>query len=74
MLDLVVCFATPIEGEGLPRTVAGPSITVLRIGVGPVNAAYTLTRFLVEHPARAVVTVGIGGAYPGSGLEVGDVV
>jgi len=74
MVDLVVCFATPIEGEGLPRTVAGRSIALLQTGVGPVNAAHTLTRFLVEQRAHAVVAVGIGGAYPGSGLEVGDVV
>lgn len=74
MIDLVVCFATPLEGEGLPRAVGGRSLALLRTGVGPVNAAYALTRFLAEHPARAVVACGVGGAYPGSGLEPGDVV
>lgn len=72
--DLVVCFATPVEGEGLPREIAGRSLALLRTGVGPVNAAFTLTRFLAEHRARAVIVCGLGGAYPGSGLEVGDVV
>ena len=74
MVDLVVCFATPLEGEGLPRTVGGRSLALLRTGVGPVNAAYALTRFLAEHPARAVVACGVGGAYPGSGLAPGEVV
>ncbi|HVF58426.1 MAG TPA: futalosine hydrolase [Thermoanaerobaculia bacterium] len=74
MVDLVVCFATPLEGEGLPRAVGGRSLALLRTGVGPVNAAYALARFLAEHPARAVVACGVGGAYPGSGLAPGDVV
>jgi futalosine hydrolase len=39
-----------------------------------VNAAFTLTRFLTTHEAQAVVACGVGGAYPGSGLVVGDVV
>jgi futalosine hydrolase len=74
MVDLVVCFAAPVEGDGLPNSVAGRSLALLQTGVGPVNAAHALTRFLMERQARAVVACGIGGAYPGSGLEVGDVV
>lgn len=73
-IDLVVCFATALEGEGLPRAIAGRSLALVRTGVGAVNAAHALTRFLSEHPARAVVVCGVGGAYPGSGLEPGDVV
>jgi futalosine hydrolase len=74
MVDLVVCFAAPLEGDGLPKSVAGRSLALLQTGVGPVNASHALTRFLMEHEARGVVVCGIGGAYPGSGLEVGDVV
>lgn len=73
-LRYVVCFATPVEGEGLPRSVAGCSLALLRTGVGPVNAAFALTRFLAKHRACAVIACGVGGAYPGSGLELGDVV
>jgi futalosine hydrolase len=73
-VDLVVCFATALEGDGLPRAIAGRSISLVRTGVGPVNAAHVLTRFLAGHSARAVVVCGIGGAYPGSGLEPGSVV
>jgi futalosine hydrolase len=74
VIDLVVCFATDVEGEGFPLSVGGRSLALLRTGVGPVNAAFALTRFLAEHEARAVVACGIGGAYPGSGFEPGDVV
>jgi futalosine hydrolase len=71
--DLVICVATAMEGNGLPRDVAGRALTILETGVGPVNAAFVLTRFLSSHDARAIVSCGVGGAYPGSGLEPGDV-
>lgn len=74
VLDFVICFATDLEGEGLPRVIGGRSLALVRTGVGPVNAAFALTRFLSDQPARAVIALGIGGAYPGSGLEPGDVV
>ncbi len=74
MIDFAICFATDLEGEGLPSTIAGRSIALIRTGIGPVNAAFALTRFLAEHPARAVVSCGVGGAFPGWQLEPGDVV
>ena len=58
----------------MPTAVAGRSIALLKTGVGAVNAAHALTRFLVENTAAGVVVCGVGGAYPGSGLEAGDVV
>jgi futalosine hydrolase len=71
---VVVCFATSAEGEGLPESVAGRPLARLRTGVGPVNAAIALTKYLLEQRADAVLVCGVGGAYPGSGLAVGDVV
>jgi len=71
--DIVICFATALEGEGLPQSVAGRSLSLLQTGVGVVNAAFALTRFLSRHDVLAVVSCGVGGAYPGSGLEPGDV-
>jgi futalosine hydrolase len=71
---LVVCFATPQEGEGLPQSVGGRSLALLCTGVGPVNAACALTRYLAGQAVDAVVVCGVGGAYPGSGLLPGDVV
>ena len=58
-VDLVVCVATELEGSLLR-----PHVPVLCTGVGAVNAAYTLTRFLEREKARAVIVCGIAGAYP----------
>jgi futalosine hydrolase len=72
--DVVVCHASELEGKGLPLAVGGRTIFALKTGVGPVNAAYALTRFLSDHSTNAVIVCGVGGAYPGAGLEPGDVV
>ena len=57
--DLVVCVATELEGALLR-----PHVPLLVTGVGAVNAAYTLTRFLEREGARAIIVCGIAGAYP----------
>jgi futalosine hydrolase len=69
---LLVCFATPAEGDRLVRglggargRVAGRDVAVLRTGVGPVNAAHAVTLFLAQERAETVVCCGVGGAYPG---------
>jgi futalosine hydrolase len=67
--DLLVCVATEMEGALLR-----PHVSVIATGVGAVNAAYALTRFLDRERVEAIVVCGIGGAYPGSGLETGSVV
>jgi futalosine hydrolase len=74
MADLVVCFSTEMEADGFPDEMGGRVLARIVTGVGPVNAAFALTRFLSQHTARGVVVCGVGGAYPGSGLDVGDVV
>ena len=74
MRDIIVCYSTPLEGEGLPRLIAGRELRLVETGVGPVNAAFALTRALTERTADAVIVCGVGGAYPGSGLSAGDVV
>jgi futalosine hydrolase len=51
-----------------------PHVPVLVTGVGAVNAAYSLTRFLEREGAGSVIVCGIGGAYPASGLAVGEAV
>ncbi len=67
--DLIVCVATELEGSLLK-----PHLPILVTGVGAVNAAIALTRFLEREGARAVISCGIGGAYPGSGLSVASAV
>ena len=72
-VDLVVCVATELEGSLLR-----PHVPVLITGVGAVNAAYTLTRFLEREQAHAVIVCGIAGAYPNAfnegELSIGSVV
>lgn len=72
--DFLVCCSTDLEGDGVPDAIAGRSIARIRTGVGPVNAAFALTRFLSRNEVGAVIACGVGGAYPGSNLELGDVV
>ena len=70
--DLIICAATELEASLLR-----PHLRVLITGVGAVNAAISLTRFLEREGARRVVVCGIGGAYPDafeSGLSTGSVV
>ena len=69
MLDLLICAATSLESDLLQARAE-----VLRTGVGCVNAAYALTKFLERRDVRRIVICGIGGAYPESGLGIGDVV
>ncbi len=70
--DLVVCVATELEGSLLR-----PHVRVLVTGIGAVNAAVALTRFLEREGARSVINCGIAGAYPSAfenGLSTGTVV
>ena len=74
--DLLLCVATEFEGALLRERLAGwpASVAIVRTGVGPVNAAHAVTWFLAQTGARAIVVCGVGGAYPASGLQLGDVV
>jgi futalosine hydrolase len=46
----------------------------VQMGIGPVNAAHAVTLAIVADKPRAIIVCGIGGAYPSSGLRLGDVV
>jgi len=77
---LLLCAATGVESRrleavlgGLEGTLFGRDVAILRTGFGPVSAAIEVTRFLAAERADAIVNVGIAGAYPASGLSVGDV-
>jgi futalosine hydrolase len=51
----------------------GTPVILLPGGMGKVNAAQAVTALLETRRVRGVLGFGIGGAYPGSGLHVGDV-
>ncbi|HUP39834.1 MAG TPA: futalosine hydrolase [Vicinamibacterales bacterium] len=75
-VDLLLCVATEFEGALLREQLDGsrPDVAIVRTGVGPVNAAHAVTLFLAQADAQAIVVCGVGGAYPSSGLAIGDVV
>lgn len=75
-VDLLLCVATAFEGALLRERLDGSHrpIAIVRTGVGPVNAAHAVTLFLAQTDVRAIVVCGVGGAYPASGLQIGDVV
>lgn len=54
-------------------TLDGAPVVVFPAGMGKTNAAHGLTALLETRPVRGVIGFGVGGAYPGSGLQVGDV-
>jgi futalosine hydrolase len=82
-MELLVCTATDLEGASLRGwlsggrlargTIAGREVALLRTGVGPVSAAHALTLVLATERVEAVLGCGIGGAYPGSKLELLDI-
>ncbi len=69
MPQVLIVVATPLEAKCLP---ALPNSRVVVSGIGAVNAALSTQAALLEHPADLVLSVGIAGAYPNSGLALTD--
>ena len=68
-LDLLVCAATPME-----LATFGPFGSTFLTGVGiPPALAQTLSAAGQLRPKR-ILNIGIAGAYPNSGLSIGDIV
>jgi futalosine hydrolase len=53
-------------------TLHGQRVALLHTGVGKSNAAAAMSALLEQHHPTAVLLTGCGGAYPGTGLAVGD--
>ena len=71
--DLLICTATALEGALLSERTDQARIELLCMGVGPVNAAHAVTLAITRSRPGAIIVCGIGGAYPESGLHIGDV-
>lgn len=56
----------------LQGKLAGRPVALLHCGVGKANAAAATATVLEKLRPEAVINFGCGGAYPGSGLQVGD--
>jgi futalosine hydrolase len=61
-------------GEQFSKSVRGLHVRAAPVGVGLVQAACGTMALLEKCQPRAVVLVGTCGAYPGSGLSIGEVV
>jgi futalosine hydrolase len=68
-VNLLIAAATDLE-SALIRDRARTIVT----GVGQVNMAHGLTVAIEQQRPEGIIVVGIGGAYPGSGLAIGEVV
>lgn len=74
-MSVLICTATALESELLRERLADrPEFTLVVTGVGPVNAAHAVTVEILRQRPESILVCGIGGAYPDSGLAVGDVV
>jgi futalosine hydrolase len=69
MKPILIVVATLLEAARLPKL--EHSITVVS-GIGAVNAALATQAGILEHQPGMILNVGIGGAYPASGLQPGD--
>lgn len=73
-VDLLLCVATDLESGLLRERVRDSAgIRLVRTGVGAVNAAHAVTVAILQDKPTAIVVCGVGGAYPASGLRIGDV-
>ena len=59
--------------EWVRGKIAGREVLLVETGIGAVNTAHALTCVLQAVRPDWVLQLGIGGAYPGSGLAIGDV-
>ena len=74
-MSLLICVATEFEGRLLRERVPGrDEVTIICTGVGPVNAAHGATLAITNGRPDTIVVCGAGGAYPASGVAIGDVV
>ena len=71
-LDLLVCAATPSELAAFGPLTAAQASFVTSVGI-PLALAQTLVTGRALMPKR-LLNIGIAGAYPGSGLQTGDIV
>ena len=52
---------------------SGLDVLLINTGIGKVNASHSVTAVVENYPVDKIINMGVGGAYPGSGLAPGDV-
>lgn len=63
----------PQVGSTMRGTINNIPVVYSISGLGKTNAAHCLTSLILRYSPSAVILFGVGGAYPGTGLGVGDV-
>ncbi len=58
---------------GYRGKLSGLDLLLLNTGIGKVNAAVSAACILEKFPVKNIINLGVGGAYPGSGLRIGDI-
>ena len=72
---VLIAVATEMEASLLRERLSDQAgVRVVVTGVGPVNAAHAVTVAAMQVKPSEIMVCGVGGAYPGSPLLVGDVV
>ncbi len=65
---------TEIAGKILYKgKFSGTDLALINTGIGKVNAAHSATCIIEAIPVKKIINIGVGGAYPGKGLGVGDI-
>lgn len=64
---------TRAKGLYYEGSLVGKRVVLSVAGMGKVNAAHAATRLILESSPAMIMNIGIGGAYPLSGLKIGDV-
>ncbi len=54
-------------------SLGGKHVVVSIAGIGKVNAAHACTQLIHDYSPAVIMNIGIGGAYPLSGLNIGDI-
>ncbi len=54
-------------------SLGGKHVVVSIAGIGKVNAAHACTQLIHDYSPAVIMNIGIGGAYPLSGLTIGDI-
>jgi len=62
-----------IRGQYNEGSLNGKRVVLSTAGIGKVNATHAVTRLIHEYSPTVIMNIGIGGAYPSSGLNIGDV-
>jgi futalosine hydrolase len=75
---ILSCMKRPRHHSTAGKTVhkgqvSGVNVVLMNSGIGKVNAAHSTTYLIEKYPVSAIINIGVGGAYPGSGLKIGDI-